>query len=731
MKRQILVSFLVLFSLASFGHNKINPMGTLLLNDYNTAIIESAGDLRRAPADLQQGILVKVSEHCDISSLENLGFEVIDQFGDIYSGVIRLSAIEALAELPEVISISLGESLKPLMNFARVSGNVDQVQIGFTEKDAQHSYTGKGVITGMMDTGLEANHINFYGQNGVSRIKRLWHFYNNTGVSREYTQDNMYRFITDDGNDTHATHVAGIMCGSYNGNGTYYLSNSPLSSSAVYKENEPIPYYGVAIESDPAFSVGSLADNNIINGVKKIVEYAKSEGKPAVINLSIGGNYGPHDGSDLICQAISECTKDAIICIAAGNEGAKSIFAGKDFTTDDTTMKVQFVDNSVNGTVDVWGNNSNTFRLKWAIYNTNTKAFEIITEAPVSGTRTIDASNSVFAKYFSGSIQMSSMLSSLNNRYNVLCLCSGVKPKSGNLAGKLSMIVEGEAGQKIYAYGSEGQSGDAQFDPDIFLEGWTQGSFDNSLSDLACAENVIVVGSYATRKYVTPLSGSGYYYPSVTVGNISSFSSFGETFQGEARPQICAPGEVIISSINRSTVSNANKTAAMAYNEWEDYNDYWDPLQGTSMATPYVSGVIALWLEACPTLDYNQIIDVLKNASTTDSQTKREPEAFGYGKINALEGIKYILSKYAGVENVWADDDMRLIVNAVDGGYEVFVAGESSVEANVVDMQGRVVASAQADGCEVTVPTDGLGSGVYVLDIRGASSRFARKVRVR
>jgi len=65
-------------------------------------------------------------------------------------------------------------------------------------------------------------------------------------------------------------------------------------------------------------------------------------------------------------------------------------------------------------------------------------------------------------------------------------------------------------------------------------------------------------------------------------------------------------------------------------------------LDGTSMACPTVSGIIALWLQANPKLTLADVKDVLANSCDTDEFTAKNPARWGYGKINAKKGLDYI-----------------------------------------------------------------------------------------
>ena len=81
-------------------------------------------------------------------------------------------------------------------------------------------YTGKGVITGIVDQGVDPHHINFRYSDGQSRIEALWHWRMNTQgqpVSNFYNYTTIGDFITDTEQTFHGTHTLGIMSGSYDG----------------------------------------------------------------------------------------------------------------------------------------------------------------------------------------------------------------------------------------------------------------------------------------------------------------------------------------------------------------------------------------------------------------------------------------------------------------------------------------------------------------------------------
>lgn len=149
------------------------------------------------------------------------------------------------------------------------------------------------------------------------------------------------------------------------------------------------------------------------------------------------------------------------------------------------------------------------------------------------------------------------------------------------------------------------------------------------------------------------------------------------------------------------------------------------------MACPLVSGVIALWLEANPNLDCADVVEVIKSTSITDRYTRRTPERFGAGKIDALAGIKKVLDDKASVGAIFADDERNFILTPVDGGYNVYVAGESELDVTLYDASGRTVASVSAGGNTVDVDTSSLRPGVYILSAQGNTQRHTAKIAVK
>lgn len=69
-------------------------------------------------------------------------------------------------------------------------------------------------------------------------------------------------------------------------------------------------------------------DAHIIDGIQYVFRVARDLGLPAVVNLSLGGHFDAHDGTDPMSIAIEEESGPGrIVCCAAGNEGDDDLHA--------------------------------------------------------------------------------------------------------------------------------------------------------------------------------------------------------------------------------------------------------------------------------------------------------------------------------------------------------------------------------------------------------------------
>jgi subtilisin family serine protease len=107
---------------------------------------------------------------------------------------------------------------------------------------------------------------------------------------------------------------------------------------------------------------------------------------------------------------------------------------------------------------------------------------------------------------------------------------------------------------------------------------------------------------------------------------------------GDLRPDIAAPGQYITAALAaKSDLANDSRLASR-----RDPSNSYITIQGTSMAAPFVSGVIALMLQREPKLDPTEIKRRLRATARRDGITGRVwHQGFGYGRIDVAELLKY------------------------------------------------------------------------------------------
>lgn len=710
-------------------------------------------DLREmSRASARASVYVILAEGFTAADIEAQGLEIIIDGGHVVQAEGPLDRIIELEKCDFVKSLSFGQKHATKLDFARKGVMMDDVHNG-TELIA--GYKGKDVVAGIFDVGVDPNHANFCDANGKTRVGALWHFTGHSGKFKLYdTPEKIAEFKTDNSNESHGTHTTGCMTGSYNRRGGGYVAMTDERGFTVVGSRYTNPYYGMAPEATIAIGCGELYDANITAGIQEIINYAESIGKPAVVNLSIGSNIGPHDGSDATSQLISELGKRAIICFAAGNEGDKRMSVSKEFVSGDKSLQTFFGNGqgSANGYIEIWSSSSATFTTSLMIYDMEQKKVVYTYDIPGDTQKTYtiatsseDTNGAITSAEFDRAFTRSSIIVSsskntaTNNRYNV-SISINLNPNSiTNASGRylFALKTTGTPGMKVQMTHS---SSNSEFS-NLGLSDFTDGSGSFSISSMACADNILCVGAWNTRKSLPCLgnnnNGATYSYNGwgYDTDSIAGYSSWGELADGRVLPHICAPGTGIISSIStpyyEKLVAQAPDIAMLisATQRYNDRNNYWEYMQGTSMATPIVAGAIATWLQADPTLTIDQVKDLVAKHAIKDKYVTGAhlPKQWGAGKFNAYGPIKELLA--GGVNNIATDRDAQLIVEPLGADtWNVILGSDKTVNVSLYNVQGALVATASGTDGAAQLSTAGLASGIYVMNVNGThSTRVAVK----
>ena len=557
-------------------------------------------------------------------------------------------------------------------------------------------------------------------------------------------------FKTDDATSYHGSHTMGTMAGGYRGTATVAAGDVQSGVSISDAEN---PYYGIACNSDIAVGCGDLYDAIIAYGVDHILEFAAYKKQPAVINLSLGSNTGAHDGKGMINQYFDEVRKqdNAIICVSAGNEGDKKIAINKTFTDTDNTVQSFLLGQDMSdagfgfmtyGSVEVYSNDNTPLEIQAVIFNKKRGRIAqrfpltIDTANPGYGQYWVSSSDfqqsdedkidTQFARYFDGYIGIGWTYDEDSGRFYAIVDCYAENKEEGNADANyvIGFIATGKEGQRADCFCDGLFSTLTDFD----IDGWDDGMYNGSISDMATGNSILVVGSYDTRRDWAALDGglynSGY---DISEGGISKFSSYGTLIDGRNLPHVCAPGAAVISTYNSYYVEAGYAPSSSINAEFDEAGrkNYWGWSIGTSMASPHVAGSIALWLEADPTLTLDDVKDIVKQTAVKgDAVLKADPVQAGAGKFNAYEGLKEVIRRATSSVGGIASDKPGLLVTAVgDRTFEVFLGGVDEMTVSVYNVSGCLMMQSKVQGDEATIDMSAMPKGLYILDVNRKASR--------
>ncbi|MDE6359779.1 MAG: S8 family serine peptidase [Muribaculaceae bacterium] len=654
---------------------------------------------------------VKYNDPSCVDSLAMLGVTVQTVTPTVLTALIPVERVEDVAALQSVVCIQGAQKAKMLMDLARADTRVTDIHAASAPLETP--FSGKGTIVGVIDGGVDFNHPAFFAQDGTTlRIKKVWCQADETGVPpAPYSYGSCYdtqEGITARGTDmayySHGCHVMGIAAG------------SDMES----------PYHGVAYDADLVFSSFKDIDTGISDAIKFIFDYADEAGKPAVINMSLGTEMGPHDGSSLRDQMIDQLSGEGRIVVGAGGNNALiNMHISKTMADADDRLfaGVGFLEGmSGIGELQIWGEPGAGMKVRVCTVDKETmepvyqsRAFNAAND--YSGTVTLQQPYDESGGYFSIVTQRSP----LNDRpmAHIQLAITDYRPTK-----VIAIIVTADPGTTVHAWANENYCCFLQHLPVMDIPDNRYGTCEIG----GVGKSIITVASYSTRNSLTKLDGS-HYESGFPMNDIAPYSNVGPTVDGRMKPDIAAPGSLIVSAFNGTN----SQTEQVAAREWNGKTYYYGVYQGTSMASPHVAGIVATWLQACPTLTPDNLREVFAATARHDEFTGDTPgNTWGYGKIDAYAGLVYVLKNFtsqSGIDPV-ADGDWS--AQMVDGQLRVlYYRPTASTRVTVHTPEGKTVLVADAGpmGCgdEFIPDTGDLTPGLYIMEISAPGRRESIK----
>lgn len=643
------------------------------------------------------------------AEIERCGGTVGTSTAHILSAKIPVDCLNSIASAENVIAAEFAAPLSKKMDTARAAASVDVVQSGEALGTA---YDGKNVIIGIIDDALDYGHPDFGGAS-ASTSTRIQYLRQVDGDSTlectKRTIANGSCAIEDSGQGfTHGTHVAGIAAG---GDSTY---------TGVAPQADIMFSFLNIEDANSSSELPTSFASSVLDGVSAIFGKADIINKAAVVNLSLGTSIGAHDGTSLLEQGLTELSGDLpgrIIVGAAGNEqvvpeefsearrdhvgGIHASIDAQDAASEASRFAVWSGTGAASaflgGTlVDLWLSPEQANTCSLAVFGyTNGRSSSDFTFPGLSTTDdslissgdipfSDDSSTTVTSGDGTVNVTIEIDSSDIRNvKPHAAILFTAANDNSSSVLERMWFDVVtrasgGSCSGHMWLYYDYTPYHD-------FLKDVATGAFDvgsgagaqgYSLADgdslytmtiPATAVGVIAAGSWLAPKPIgsdesawTGLNGQTYNQSDISApggsgsitNDLSSFSSLGPTADERTKPEIAAPGEPIISA--KARCSSVSSSIAV--------NEYYYKSAGTSMSSPFVTGVIALLLNRNNTLTVTQIKEILASGATTDGMTAKTPDpanSYGGGKINAaaiLAAVEPDTSAYSGTGDLESPD---------------------------------------------------------------------------
>ncbi len=616
-------------------------------------------------------VLVSLVPTAGVTSadLEAVGCEVKWAMKSVASVTIAVDQLEALAAIPGVRNINLPRMGERLNDEARKAVYVDDVADPKTAVAAglPKEYDGTGVLVGIIDGGIDFRHVAFTDEEGKTRIQRA--FTQKMTADGEFdsfeaytTPDEIIKAVPQT-DDTHGSHVLGTMTGRELGNNLH----------------------GMAPKADIVAVDCGLSEDQFIEAMKLICEYAENVKKPIAINMSLGTSRGCPDGWNPVSDAMMELTDNGtkpgvIFSVASANYGNGHNYVHHTFTSDDEKLFL-FCDTTAQKPFEFEGhlvraiNNPETV-MAWTDHLVDNKEemlaiFDLEKKKMIEDPDAEIGVASLYPKVENGDtifhfadptetlVQVKRVITLRQLREilkqdkmylsSVLTCSDGVSKKN-----EMSFTVDGyqlrlfknyylgtcfsyPAGTEILVANFGGSGNGKRF---IKLDGFDNtkvSTSDGTINRYACNIANITTGNYCTKNKYTNYFEHERVFKEV-LHDVVEDSSYGITFNEQRlhKPEILAPGTYIASAANNYWKSEFHEYGVLSDNMFDqqkvdskfsskvtvDGQDYWYVyLSGTSMAAPVTTGVIALWLQANPNLSVADVREIIAHASTPFKST--------------------------------------------------------------------------------------------------------------
>jgi len=570
---KISASLAVLLSQMQNRGNKLGGLPSFAAHALKSSAPGPAGPLGTAPQPERVHLLVR----CDANAKAVDGVVELMGSGSVRTALVAIDQIPELVGRADIRRLSAPRQLRPLLDVARTL-----VRVPAFRAAAATGSSGRGVVVGVVDTGIDVSHPAFAG-----RVLALWDQEipgpgPGPGFAKLGKVLRGAQMGVSDDTHGHGTHVAGIAVGGPDG----------------------LAQMGVAPEADLLVVKTNFQNSGILEGVRWIFAEAQRLGKPAVVNLSLGGHWDGHDGLDDLSVGLDEeCGPGRLVVAAAGNEGGDLIHARHDITAANPALLPIDIASKSSGIAPQWlvlnGWYAGGGQCDVRVLSSTGAA------TPWQGLLSTASGASGAMEYTLGS-DLITVATPENpapsGARQIMLTIESTKASRPVQGGQWSLEVKRANGTPgaLHVWllaPPELPPTCAQFAPGVAAASELIGS-------PGAASMAVTVAAFTSRNEWVDVTGE-VRRVGLQAGTVADFSSPGPLRTGVRKPDVTAPGAMLVSA----------RSSAAQVEDSDLVSPTYMVMAGTSMACPFVTGVLALLLEKRPALTPAQAKQFLKTKS--------------------------------------------------------------------------------------------------------------------
>jgi hypothetical protein len=588
------------------------------------------------------------------SALRRHGATVGARAGDIVTARVPLAAVPDLLVQPGIRAMEAAATLRPLglpaparvesvpEAVAAPSADSAAADAGFDALrrragDRWEGLAGQGVIVGIYDSGLDLEHADFRTRGGT-RVLFAWD-QTATGAGPGRLADHHFDY----GAECTGAAIDGGSCPMVDriGHGTHVAGTAAGGGAATGRGRPAYRFAGGAPAADLIVVKGGddfFTADRVVDGVAYIFARAEALGRPAVVNVSLSSQQGPHDGTTLLERALDALSGPGRIVVSgAGNAG-------------NHRNTVPVVDNGSMHAQGRAGGPAHGLRVPpyqpvpgpendaalLELWYNGADSVTITVRSPAGVAVSAATGDTAFVETGAGTVI-------IVNAYG------GPSPLNGDHGAHIAIVdadetrppapglwtiqvtpdrVPSGGDYHLWLLGTTFQAGTV-----IGLEGGTTNRF--LVGVPASADRVLAVGAHVTRHEWDGVEERQTFPFREPLGDIAYFSSPGPRRDRVQKPDLTAPGKVVMSSLSRDAT-------------------LWDPfpwlieadsahvgLLGTSVSGPQAAAAVAILLQIDPGLTPEEARTLLRNGASADPFVPGSlPDpVWGAGKLDAAESV--------------------------------------------------------------------------------------------